>query len=113
MKNKHLSLEDRFKIENGLNNNLSFKKFGKLIDKDCTSISREIRNHYIVKNTGGIGRQFNNCTKRKTYHNRGKNCNLRNCTAFDEERCSLLYKPPYVCNGCKKEMLVYSNKTFL
>ena len=65
MKNKHLSLEDRHKIENGLNDRLSFKEIGKLIDKDCTSISREVRNHYIVKNTGCFGKGFNNCSKVK------------------------------------------------
>ena len=65
MKNKHLSLEDRFQIENGLNNRLSFKKIASLVNKDCTTISREVRNHYLTKNTGGIGRQFNNCISRK------------------------------------------------
>ena len=103
MKNKHLSLEDRHKIENGLNDGLSFKKIGKLIDKDCTSISREIRNHYIVKNTGCIGRSFNNCSKVKTCVLRGKQCKLNKCIDFVEEKCPLLDKPPYVCNGCNKK----------
>ena len=76
MKNKHLSLEDRHKIENGLNDRLSFKEIGKLIDKDCTSISREVRNHYIVKNTGCFGKGFNNCSKVRTCVLRGKQCNL-------------------------------------
>lgn len=98
---KHLSLEERFDIENGLSKRLSFKKIGENINKDCTTISREIRNHYIVKNTGGIGRQFNNCIYRKSCPNRGKNCNLNNCIEFQEQKCTLLNKPPYVCNGCK------------
>ena len=98
---KHLSLDERFDIENGLSNRLSFKEIARNIGKDCTTISREIRNHYIVKNTGSIGRSFNNCIHRKTCPNRGKNCNLSNCTEFQEQKCSLLDKPPYVCNGCK------------
>lgn len=102
MKNKHLSLEDRHKIEIGLNNGLSFKEIGKLIDKNCTSISREIRNHYIVKNTGCIGKTFNNCSKVRTCPLRGKQCKLNSCIDFVEEKCPLLDKPPYVCNGCKK-----------
>lgn len=101
MKNKHLSLQERFEIENGLNQRLSFKEIGKNIDKNCTTISREIRNHYITKNTGGIGRQFNNCIYRKICPNKGKNCNLHNCTKFKEEKCKLFNHPPYVCNGCK------------
>lgn len=32
MKNKHLSLDERFEIEKGLNNNLSFKQIGASID---------------------------------------------------------------------------------
>lgn len=98
---KHLSLSERFDIENGLSAKKSFKEIARSIGKDCTTISREIRNHYVVKNTGGIGRQFNNCIYRSTCPNRGKNCNLNNCTEFKEQKCNLLNKPPYVCNGCK------------
>lgn len=98
---KHLSLSERFDIENSLSTRKSFKEIARSIGKDCTTISREIRNHYVVKNTGGIGRQFNNCIYRSTCPNRGKNCNLNNCTKFKEQKCNLLNKPPYVCNGCK------------
>ena len=98
---KHLSLSERFDIENGLSTRKSFKEIARSLGKDCTTISREIRNHYVVKNTGGIGRQFNNCIYRSTCPNRGKNCNLNNCTEFKEQKCNLLNKPPYVCNGCK------------
>ena len=97
---KHLSLDERFDIENSLCKRLSFKEIGRNIDKNCTTISREIKNHYIVKNTGAIGRQFNNCIFRNNCPNR-KNCNLCNCSEFKEEKCILLDKPPYVCNGCK------------
>lgn len=110
MKNKHLSLEDRHKIENGLNDRLSFKEIGKLIDKDCTSISREVRNHYIVKNTGCFGKGFNNCSKARTCVFKGKQCKLNNCIEFTEEKCSLLDKPPYVCNGCKKRNICTLSK---
>ena len=113
MKNKHLSLEDRHKIENGLNDRLSFKEIGKLIDKDCTSISREVRNHYIVKNTGCFGKGFNNCSKVRTCVLRGKQCKLNNCVDFVEEKCSLLDKPPYVCNGCKKKISVLCQNIFM
>lgn len=45
MKNKHLSLEDRHKIEIGLNNDSSFKEIGKSIDKDCTINCKKPRLH--------------------------------------------------------------------
>ena len=98
----HLTRDDRYTIENNLSNNISLKQIGRNINKHCSCISREIKNHYITKNTGSVGRKFNNCLYRRTFSNRGKNCNLKNCTEFIEEKCPILNKPPYVCNGCKK-----------
>ena len=69
---KHLSLDERFEIENALCKGISFKEIGRNIEKNCTTISREIRNHYIVKNTGSVGRKFNNCLYRRTLKTEGK-----------------------------------------
>lgn len=120
---KHLSLDERLDIEKYLNQNKSFKEIGILVNKNCTTISREIRNHYVTKNTGCIGRRFNNCIYRATCPNRGKDCNLHNCTEFKEEKCPLLNKPPYICNGCEKKHLctltkhlydaVYSHREYI
>lgn len=41
-KNKHLSLDDRLIIERELSLSKSFKYIGKLINKDCTTISKEV-----------------------------------------------------------------------
>lgn len=100
--NKHLSFDDRLIIENNLSLSKSFKYIGKLLNKDCTTISKEIRNHYRVMNTGSVGRRFNNCLYRHSCPNRGKTCVISNCVNFKEEKCPLLDKPPYVCNGCKQ-----------
>ena len=108
----HLTRDDRYTIENNLNNNISLKQTGRDINKHCSSISREIKNHYVTKNVGSIGRKFNNCLYRKTCPNRGKNCNLKNCVEFVEEKCHLLNKPPYVCNGCKKRTHCTLSKHF-
>lgn len=120
---KHLSFDERLDIEKYLNQNKSFKEIGILVNKNCTTISREIRNHYVTKNTGCIGRRFNNCIYRATCPNRGKDCNLHNCTEFKEEKCPLLNKPPYICNGCEKKHLctltkhlydaVYSHREYI
>ena len=99
--NKHLSFDDRLTIEKNLSLSKTFKYIGKIIDKDCTTISKEIRNHYKVLNVGCVGKRFNNCVHRRTCHNRGKNCVISNCVNFQEEKCPQLDKPPYVCNGCK------------
>ena len=45
MKNKHLSFDERLEIEKGLKENLSFKEIGRVLGKDCTTISKEIKNH--------------------------------------------------------------------
>jgi len=42
-KNKHLSLEERLIIERELRLSRSFKSISKLIDKDCTTISRKLK----------------------------------------------------------------------
>lgn len=109
---KHLSLDERFEIENNLCKGMSFKEIARNIGKNCTTISREIRNHYIVKNTGSVGRRFNNCIYRRTCENRGRNCNLTNCTEFKKENCNQLNKPPYVCNGCKNKTQCTLTKHF-
>lgn len=44
--NKHLSLDDRLTIQCNLCLGKSFKYIGNLINKDCTTISKEVRNHY-------------------------------------------------------------------
>ena len=108
----HLTRDDRYTIENNLSNNISLKQIGRNINKHCSCISREIKNHYITKNTGSVGRRFNNCLYRRTCSNRGKNCNLKNCTEFIEEKCPILNKPPYVCNGCKKRNQCTLSKHF-
>lgn len=109
----HLTKDDRITIENNLNSSISLKQIGRNINKHCSSISREIKNHYITKNTGSVGRAFNNCEFRKTCPNRGKNCNIKNCSEFVEEKCPFLNKPPYVCNGCKKKNSMHFIKKIL
>lgn len=57
---------DRIIINNGLNDGLSFKAIARKLDKDCTTISKEVRKHLTIKKVGTFGRIFNNCAKRKT-----------------------------------------------
>lgn len=48
-KNKHLTLQERLTIESELWRNSSFKKIGIILNKDCTSISKEVRKHITIK----------------------------------------------------------------
>lgn len=119
-------LNDRIEIEHSLKDSLSFKAIGRKLDKDCTSISKEIRNHITSKKTGAYGRAFNNCRHRFDC-NRSyicdsplcKNCYCKFCARcstvcsnFKEDICSLLSKPPYVCNGCSKLQKCTLKKSF-
>ena len=118
-KYKQMTLEDRITIERGLDNHQSFKAIASSIDKDCTTISKEVRSHLVFKKSGAYGRSFNNCVNRTHCHYYGicDKCSFGHgsrdhrcascgrctdtCLDFKEEICSKLLKPPYVCNGCE------------
>jgi IS30 family transposase len=112
MNKKHLSLDDRYTIEEGLNEGKSFKKIALLIDKDCTSISKEIRkNRYLCKpthfnNNSNLCKIKKDCIRRNLCNsycnNLCKHCSKCNsiCPDFIPDTCDLLNNPPYVCNGC-------------
>jgi IS30 family transposase len=105
MKNKHLTFDDRLEIESGLKDGLSFKKIGNKINKDATTISKEVRNHYQVKNSGATGKPFFDCKfgYNCEYRGIGEKCPFDKCNHYQKEICLKLSKPPYVCNGCKKK----------
>ena len=114
-KHVHLTLDDRYIISNLLNSSTSFKAIGIEIDKDCTTISKEVRNHCVYKQTGAFGKAFNSCIHRQGCDHRKlctdcksnrycwscKSCNSV-CSDFKRETCSKLKHAPYVCNGCIK-----------
>lgn len=112
--NKHLSLSERFKIQNMLSNSYSFKAIAKELDRDCTTISKEVKKHLTIKKSGAYGKAFNNCIHRFTCnysgvcdnpsckHNYCRFCAKcsNECDDYVEYLCPSLSKPPYVCNGC-------------
>jgi IS30 family transposase len=130
-KNKHLTKEDRIVIEERLTQGESFKSIARQLGKDPTTISKEIRNHLQFRQKGCYGRPFNDCRNRMqcpVQHLCGnRQCNrfcrfcrsLRCstlCPDYEQQICSKLSNPPYVCNGCSKkksctlEKRVYSAK---
>jgi IS30 family transposase len=115
-KYKHLNLSQRIYIEQSLNNRLSFKAIGRELEKSCTTISKEVKNHKHFKKTGSYGKSFNDCiyrlsctlsgccdstSCRHTYCRFCSKCH-KVCTSYKKENCLLLNAPPYVCNGCEK-----------
>ena len=117
-KNTHLTLDERATIEVSLREGASFTEIGRLLGKDPSTISKEVKNHNQVIRKGS----YNPCSKRTScshmgkackpckhpYHGSCKGCSYRNCYEhcpdFVELICQKLKKPPYVCNGCDTRM---------
>lgn len=112
--NKHLSLNDRIIIEKSLDRHLTFTAISLLIDKDSSTISKEIRKHICCLKYGSFGRPFNSCALRNSCQKKficeRSDCNKKYCRYcwhcndvcpdFIPSPCPRLSKPPYVCNGC-------------
>lgn len=113
-KNKHLSIEERSTIKAMLDQSASFKAIARILGRDCTTISKEVRSHLIFKKTGCFGRSFNDCANRfnctlsslcSDPSCRFKQCSFCSkchlyCPDYFKQDCPSLSKPPYVCNGC-------------
>lgn len=117
---KHLTLENRIYIENELNKGTSFKNIARFLCKDPTTISKEVKAHRLSDwyHKGTFYNAKNFCIHR--YHCKKTNacgkiilCGIKctscpscnqTCRDFEKERCSRLYKAPYVCNGCTKKI---------
>ncbi|HIU76122.1 MAG TPA: IS30 family transposase [Candidatus Pelethocola excrementipullorum] len=113
---KHLSLSERKRIEKLLNERNSFKAIGRLLQRDCTTISKEVKNHVYFKKSGCFGQAFNNCRlrfdctlsslceKENCRHKKCKCCSVcyLHCKYYEKATCTEVDKAPYVCNGCLK-----------
>lgn len=94
----------------------SFTEIGRELDKDPSTISKEIRNHLVFLRVGYRYVNYNACAHRfscekvrvckvckpdKNYK-KCRNCPAcnSNCPDFVEVICPKLKKPPYVCNTC-------------
>lgn len=118
-KQKHLNLEARILIETLLNEQNSFKSIARHLNKDCTTISKEVKAHVYFDKAGAYGRAFNDCrlaflhqcsAQKVCHHCSGSanrfcwtcgKCNS-SCISYEKYLCPALSKPPYVCNGCQQ-----------
>lgn len=126
--NKHLTTDNRCTIQTMLNDRASFKTIADALDKDPSTISKEIRSHLVFRKIGGVNLHYNacahrfNCTKdylcspchAARHYKLCKRCNMCNtfCKDFQKEICSKLLKPPYVCNGCGNRSTCSLEKRF-
>lgn len=111
--------EERLTLQKYLKEGLSFKKIAEQLNKDPSTISREIRKYTVEVATGKPGYSFNACKNRMTCKIKpptlcGEACTRKNsygmmcricrcnehCADFVEEICTARFRVPYVCNGC-------------
>ena len=124
----HLSLADRSEIENGLRRGESFNAIAIHLKVARTTVLREIQKHAVPSDKGAKGRVQNRCIHRSecARHFLCQSCNrpLQNrrcstcprcnavCPEFEEIVCERLARPPYVCNGCTREVSCVLRKRF-
>ena len=98
--NKHLTYEERNFIEIGLNNGRKFSELAKDLNKNRTTIMREVANHKFRKNPSGFNNSKNLCKNR--YKCKKFDCSKKE-KCYEEEICMKLTGAPYVCNGCEQK----------
>lgn len=118
-KGKHLDLEDRIRIEDGLRKKERFSEIARAIGVSPSTVTREVKgNRHFHKGSKTDGSVRHNCLK-------GGECRIRAlcgdgecterlcskckmvlcstlCHDFEERICPLLKGAPYVCNACAK-----------
>ena len=115
-----MTKEMRERIEKGIREGESLKEIAKAIDKDPTTISKEVHKHrsdVVPINPSIISQACFRCTNYKSCKSM-KLCDLRGCSKecktcmridvttrcnnFVKKICKRIKKFPYVCNGCSK-----------
>ena len=124
-KYKHLTMSERIEIYSLLKQDKSIRKIAKALNRDPTTIAKEIKKHLEVKETGCGGRPFNQCKHSDRCTKTGvcgakwcldfcykcSKCNSV-CNEFEEQICERLIKAPYCCNGCSKTRGCHFRKRF-
>ena len=136
---RHLNISDRIVIEKGLTDGESFRTIAAKIDKDPSTVSKEVRRHSRIPERKSSSFAPIPCSVNKDLeHPKSNACKLKHacgdndctrycrictkyrcsdvCYLYTPVKCEKLNSPPYVCNGCAKrgscllEKRVYSSK---
>ncbi|HOM41901.1 MAG TPA: helix-turn-helix domain-containing protein [Clostridia bacterium] len=116
-KNKHLTDAERLQIEQWLKDRVHISQIAQKLNKNKSTVSREIRSRAITSDKYAPYRIHNRCINRNDCQKRYLCDNKPNCTKrcslcslcndlcedYQEQPCYKLYDPPYVCNGCMDE----------
>lgn len=125
---KHLTLSDRVYIEQEILQGSTFRNIAKVLHKDPSTISKEIRLYAAIPQTASP--RIPRCTHCKHYstckmsalckasgcHNHCYDCHYNryaiNCKDYDPFNCPRLSKPPYVCNNCATRSTCHNVKRY-
>ena len=64
---KHIDLSGRIRIEQGLNNGESFRTIARDLNKDPSTISKEVRRHSVIKERNPDSLSTSNCGFNHSY----------------------------------------------
>lgn len=126
---KHLSLQDRILIEKKLDEGLSFRKIARLLEKDPSTISKEIQKHRSFSPHSPFNQGFNKCAHCRDCKKKDicqiyapvckklcRGCRLCNskCPDFIPKsyHCARLDHAPYVCNSCEHKIGCRLDKSY-
>ena len=82
-KKKHITFEDWYEIQEGLNGGETFKCIAARIGKAQSTVSREVKRHLVVSAPS-------------------VKCMKQDGTRLETPHCAKLLKSPFVCNPCEK-----------
>lgn len=109
---KHLTLFNREDIEKLLKSGFKFYQIAEQIQKDSTTISKEVRKNRTEHQPSNFNNKTNFCKHKNNCkiqnicnsncHAECRRCGKCNsvCTQYELDICLKLLKPPYVCNSC-------------
>ena len=113
--NTHMTLSDRIVIEQGLRDGKSFKDIAAIIQKDATTVSKEIRRAvnsddwktdpvdcFYVDTCRETHLCISDCTSFCKYCS-AVDC-TQSCSRWKPKHCNKLKKAPYVCNACPEQI---------
>lgn len=118
----HLTFADRVIISERISQGESFRSIGAYLSKSPSTISREVKTHAQVFPTKSNDCLHKSDCVKKTLCDK-TNCRTKLCKScskpckklcsdYVKAYCDRLQKPPYVCNGCKKEFCCTYEKRF-
>ena len=130
---KHLTTTQRIKIEFGLNKGLSMAAIAREIEKDPTTVGKEVKKYrtFQPNDTEQLPlkcARFKECSMRflcdkkdcvklcKTCFDESADYRQLKCTTlcsdYLESQCDTLQRSPYVCNACPKVKRCNKTKAF-